>query len=97
MNPCSGERPRTASRCQDGLLLEPDRGGDDILGLLGGDDETDGVPLAANDIALGAQPHLGLDLGPRRGRGGGLGVDDGGADERQAARAMKIGVFMAQV
>ncbi len=67
----------------DGVLLEPDRGGDHVLGLLRGDDETDGVPLPADDIALGSQPHLGLDLGPGGGRGGWVGVDDGGADECQ--------------
>ena len=69
--PVLRRQPELPVATRDGVPLERHRGGDHVLGLVGGDGKPDRVPLTANHIALRTQPHLGLDLGPRWWLGGG--------------------------
>ncbi len=96
MNPCVRRQTEGLVALSRWRPLEPDRGGDDVLGLRRGDNETDRVALAANDIALGSQPHLALDRGARgRGEeGASAWMTEAPTIVRNAA-AMSVGVFMA--
>ena len=88
---------RTLVALPDGILLEPDCGRDDVLCLLGGDDESGGVALAANDIALGSNP-ISFSISARVGGGeGGSAWMTEAPTSVRTANAMRIGVFMGEV
>ena len=58
--------PELLILCGEAFVLEPDGGGDDVLGRRFLDYKADGVHLTAYAVAIGWQAHHGLDLCPRR-------------------------------